>query len=128
MVSIEAHRAAIGRYYGRFKIREKKLSPDGRYATCFALTVIFLVILCYGLLMITLYAFHTLLPHLMMLSMTYSASVAIIWLMSDTLSLVLQKNIGDTIIPMYKSKDEKTMIFCRNVDTHVFDGRTRKSS
>ena len=109
MISIEAHRAAIGRFYGKTKIKDKRSVIDKKSLTFFIFIVIFLLIMFYGLLVKILYTFHITLPYLMLL-VIYSISLASICMLSDSLFMILQKKVCSKNVLMRKSMEDKSLV------------------
>ena len=128
MISIEAYRAAIGRFYGKAKKGEKRSTTVGNCVMTFSFLVIFLLIIFYGLLIEMMYTYHIYVPYLIMLLMTYSVSLVMIFVFSDSLSLIFQRNVNSKNVLMRKSVVDETLVQCRNVDTYVIDGRARQSN
>ena len=135
MISIEAHRAAIGRFYGKAKIQNKSVTMKGvDNLTLFLLIItIILSMICYifsiGIIMYICYDHF--IPHILQLMILYGSSIYGICMYLNLLVTMFQKTMNEHVL-MRESSADKTLIQCKYADTFVLntsvlDGRDRKS-
>ena len=124
MISIEAHRAAIGRFYGKAKIQNKSVTMKGAdNLTLFLLIItIILSMICYifsiGIIMYICYDHF--IPHILQLMILYGSSIYGICMYSNLLVNMFEKTMNEHIL-MRESSADKTLIQCKYVDTFVLD-------
>ena len=119
--SVQSYRAAIGRFNGKFKVREKLPRYDGKQITFHLFIMLLFSILFYTSFVGIMITSHT---YFLALVIPYGFSFSILLVCMDWFSIVTQKMLNKSVL-MRKSVTEKTLIRCRNVDTHVLDGRNR---
>ena len=130
MISIEAHRAAIGRFYGKAKIKNKFQSIDG---VDILIIIIFLLIvsLVYGAFIGFIYMSFDLCfySYFLPLVLTYCSSISIICMYTDILAITFQKTMCREKIIMkpfcFKTMKsiKRPLDTCKYVDTFMLDGR-----
>ena len=149
MISIEAYRAAIGRFYGKSKRKDKFQTFnyfDTTFLNRFDMTFIFIMTLF--LMVITPFVidiginlfsicmeYISLIKIFTPLIMTYCYGLMVTSICTDLLAITFQKKVNrDVLIQMspkiQNTNDEKTsqvepLIQCKYIDTIILDGRHR---
>ena len=123
MISIEAHRAVIGRFYGKAKIQKKSANMKGVNMRLFLFIItIILSMICYifsiGIIMYICYDHF--IPHILQLMILYGSSIYGICMYSNLLVIMFEKTMNEHIL-MRESSADKTLIQCKYVDTFVLD-------
>ena len=99
MISIEAHRASIGRFSGKAKYLSQTKSCQnlkGIDPTLLLFLIMLLEVLVYGLIFMILNVFFTYIAALLMLTVTYGYALWIIKSCSELLSLTFRKVVKST--------------------------------
>ena len=130
MISIEAHRASIGRFSWKAKYLSQTKSCQNLKGVDSALLlflVMLLEIVMYGLIFMTTIVFFTYIATLLMLTVTYGYSFWIVKSCSELLSLTVQKLVKNTEPMRDPSRPDGTkvhpLIPCTYLNNVVVHGR-----
>ena len=128
MISIEAYRSAIGRFYGKAKKSEKPTTPQSAKLASYSF-ITCLLLLFYGLFIAL--ACTQYFVYFLMLLVAYGYSLTILCISVDILGFRFQKMVQKE--RMYRKpslpngiKAHQALVHCRYLDTFVLDGRDGK--
>ena len=125
MISIEAHRAAIGRFSGRArKTNNKNIHNNGKWVNMALLLffMMFLPVILYGLFVMTTYVFSDFLLFFVPFLLTYGNLILIIGLCSDLVAIKVEKINRSVLMrkpSLPKGIEVRTLIPCCYLDTFV---------
>ena len=120
--SVEGYRAAIGRFSGKFKKKEKVASCKGLNMAFYLFIMMLISILIYALAVGIMFIYQAFIPVLIL----YGCSLSIFCFCIDLFSIQFQKMLRKDVL-MRKSLTDNTLVQFRNVDAYVIDGRIRSS-
>ena len=129
MIATEAYRSAIGRYRGKARKIDKIKYGKGIDTTLSLFLITFVPVILYGLFITTILICSDYLMYFMaflLLMLIYGYPLILICICADLLSITFRKIVCKKVL-MRKSSLDKTLIPCKNLNTHMLDGRDRTS-
>ena len=130
MISIEAHRAAIGGFCRKAKyISLRNESKEWKDVVILIMLLTFLVLMLYALVITTMFLCYNYIKSILMVTMLYAHSYWILKTSSVILSNFMQKmakrnELMRNPVPPNGVK-VPALIPCNYLDTYVFDGRRK---
>ena len=131
MISIEAYRAAIGRFsrksknFSQFSASKKDLCVD---AILFIFLVTLWLLVAYGLVLTTMYEYYHYMLSFLMIASIYSCSFWIVKKSSDILSTTFEKMARYELMKAptpSKGTKVSSLVPCNYLDTFLVDGRCK---